>query len=152
MEESDSYGAMRELSHQNHYLLWQKAKLGSSLEGEDARLVQVMREHPQYYEVWEHAMEYGQELVTIDGVNPFMHVTMHLAVENQLAADDPPEVRAVLEYRISHHTPRHHAVHEIAAIFLPMMHETLRDKTPFDNDAYRRKLRRLVSHPRRKHR
>ncbi len=73
----DAYGELRELSHERTYRLWQTAKLGGPLEDDDARLVQAMRDHPEYYAVWDHANEFLQEQVAIEGINPFLHVVMH---------------------------------------------------------------------------
>jgi hypothetical protein len=141
---SDPYGTLREQSHERFYLLWQQAKLGADLEGDDARLVQAMRDHPEYYDTWEHANEFLQEQVTVNGANPFLHVTMHTVVENQAAQNTPPEVCAALEYKILHKTPRHQAVHEIANAFTELLWVVLHDHKPFDDDAYRRKLAKLL--------
>ena len=146
---SDAYGELRELSHERVYQLWQIAKLGGPLEGDDARLVQALRDHPEYYEVWEHANEFLQEQVTIHGVNPFLHAAMHVVVENQAAQDEPPEVRAVLQFKMSHHMPRHQALHEIANVFSQFLWRVLHEREPFDNDAYRRKLELLLPRSRR---
>ncbi len=147
----DSYGQMRELSHEHVYQLWQSAKLGAPLEGEEARLAQALRDHPEYYEVWDHANEFLQEQVTIKGVNPFLHVVMHTVVENQAAEGSPPEVRAVLEFKTSHRVPRHEAIHEIANAFTQCLWPVLHDRIPFDNDVYRRALEKLLPRSRREH-
>jgi hypothetical protein len=147
--EIDPIGAVRELSHEHVYQLWQAAKLGGHFEGDDAQLVQAMHDHPEYYEIWDHAREFGQEQMTIGGVTPLMHVLMHTAVENQAAQNNPPQVRAVLEYKMSHQMPRHEAVHEIANEFAQMLWLALHDHQAFDNDAYRKRLDRLLSRSRR---
>jgi hypothetical protein len=145
----DSYGELRELSHERIYLLWQAAKVGGPLEGDDAQLVQAMRDHPEYYEVWDHANEFLQEQVAINGANPFLHVVMHTVVENQAAQGNPPEVPAVLEFKVSHRLPRHQVVHEIANEFAQLLWQALHNREPFDNEAYRRKLDRLLPRSRR---
>jgi hypothetical protein len=141
---ADPYGALREQSHERFYLLWQQAKLGAELEGDDARLVQAMRDHPEYYDTWEHANEFLQEQVTVNGANPFLHVTMHSVVENQAAQNEPPEVCAVLQYKILLKTPRHQAVHEIANAFTEQLWVVLHDRKHFDQDAYRRSLAKML--------
>ncbi len=141
---SDPYGALRELSHERTYLIWQQAKLGVDLEGDDARLAQALRDHPEYYSVWEHLTEFGQEKVERDGVNPLLHAMMHTVVENQAALNEPPEVRAVLEYKTARRTPRHQVVHEIANAFTELLWVVLHDRQPFDNNAYRRKLAKML--------
>jgi hypothetical protein len=138
------YGVMRELSHERCYAIWQVAKLGGELEDDDARLAQAMRDHPEYYDVWEHLTEFGQAPVELNGVNPLLHVMMHTVVENQAAQNNPPEVRAVLEFKTSRRTSRHQAVHEIANVFAKLLWSVLHDHKPFDSDAYRRKLVKML--------
>ncbi len=144
------YGEMRELSRERFYTLWQLARAGQELEGDDVRTVQAMRDHPEYYDVWEHANEFLQEEVTVDGANPFLHVTMHTVVENQAAQNDPPEVRAVLEFKTSRNIPRHQVVHEIANAFTQLLWVVLHDHKPFDNEAYRKKLLKMLPRSQRK--
>ena len=144
MSGPDSYGALREQSHERVYQLWQAAKVSAESEGDDARLVQALRDHPEYYEVWEHANEFLQEQAAIDGVNPFLHVVMHAAIENEAIQDDPPEVRAVLESKTSNDMQRHQAVHVIANVFAQCLYQALHTRERFDNDAYRRKLDKLL--------
>ncbi len=145
----DPYGQLRELSHERVYLIWRTAKLGGHLDGDDAQLAQVLREHPEYYEVWDHANEFLQEQVVIEGANPFLHVVLHQVVENQAAQNNPPEVRAVLEFKESRHVPRHEAVHAVANEFVQLLWRTLHDHEPFDNDAYRQRLNKLLPRSRR---
>lgn len=145
----DPFGALREQSHERVYLLWQTAKLGGRFEGDDARLVQAMRDHPEYYDVWDHANEFLHEQATINGTNPFLHVVMHQVVENQAEQNNPPEVRAVLEFKVSHHVPRHEAVHAIANEFAQILWQALHDRKAFDNDVYRQKLEKLLPRSRR---
>jgi hypothetical protein len=140
----DSYGALRELSHERHYTLWQVAKQGAAFEGEDARLVQAMREHPEYYDTWEHLTEFGREKVEINGVNPLLHVMMHTVVENQAAQNDPPEVHTIIEFRTAHHIARHETIHAIANVLTDLIWKSLSKGKLFDNDIYRRKLVKML--------
>lgn len=145
----DPYGDLRELSHERTYQLWQAAKLGDYFEGDYGQLVQAMCDHPEYREAWDHVNEFGQEQMTIDGTNPLMHVAMHTAIENQAAQDNPPEVRAVLAFKTSHQVPRHEAVHEVANEFALLLWQALHDRRRFDNEAYRRRLDKLLPRSRR---
>jgi hypothetical protein len=142
---------MRQTSRKRYSDIWQTAKLGGQLEGEDAQLAQVMRDHPEYYDIWESTTELPMEQTTLDEGDPFAHVVVHTVIESQLAQNDPPEVRLVLKYKTSHHVPRHQAIHEIAYVFVQHLWKTLHDKTPFDNDAYRQDLNQLLPRSRRTH-
>jgi hypothetical protein len=147
-EPADPYAPLRELSHERFHLLWQGAKQGAEFQDDDKLLVQAMREHPEYYDVWEHSNEFLQETVTVDGVNPFLHVTMHSIVESQAAQNRPPEVRALLAHRAAQKKQRHDTVHEIATVFATLLWSLLHDHKQFDGEAYRRNLGKLL--PRRR--
>ncbi len=139
------YGAVREQSRRRFYDLWQAAKSGQEpRDGEDAQLVQIMREHPEYYDTWAHAIEFGQELIPADSVDPFVHAMIHATVENQIAQNDPPEARAVVEYKTSRNIPRHAVIHEIGNEVAKMIGSVLRDNKPPDNNAYRRNLAKML--------
>jgi hypothetical protein len=51
-ETHDIYGEMKALSRQRIRLIWETAQLGGPLPDEEARLVEVMREHPEYADLW----------------------------------------------------------------------------------------------------
>lgn len=140
----DSYGGMRELSHERNYALWQSAKQGDPLEGEDARLAQVMRDHPEYYDTWDHLNEFGREQVVLNGVNPLLHVMMHTVIENQALLNDPPEVRAIIEFRMSNRIPRHEIIHAIVGVFTELVWSALSKGKAFDNETYRRNLKKML--------
>ncbi len=140
-----SSGERRELSHARIYTLWQAAKHGEEFSGEDALHVKAMREHPEFYNTWEHATEFLEEKVIVNGVNPFLHIYMHSIVENQVIANNPPEVCALFESDKLHGIPRHQTVHEISDLFLEFIFRVIRERQPFDMDDYRRRLTSMMS-------
>jgi hypothetical protein len=70
-------------------------------------MVEALREHPEYYGVWDRVDELSDEELIRDGVNPILHVTIHQTVENQLAAKDPPVVHETLERLMRSGLSRH---------------------------------------------
>ena len=78
------------------HIIWEVAKTGDLdvLGAEERRIAEVMLEHQdEYFNQFEIAdvladHEYDPESET----NPFLHVTFHAIVENQLEARDPIEV------------------------------------------------------------
>ena len=90
MSGPDSYGALREQSHERVYQLWQAAKVSAESEGDDARLVQALRDHPETTRCGNTRTSL-QEQAAIDGVNPFLHVVMYAAMENQAIQTTRPK-------------------------------------------------------------
>ena len=108
---------------------------------EDGRGLAIRAEHPEYREVLDDPS--SEELV--DGVDPRLHIALHLIVANQLWDDDPPEVwqaaRRLLDQGHERHTILHALAHELAQV----VHPTLTGQAQPDPGmtAYRARLREL---------
>ena len=136
--------AMRAISRDQLHDLWQRAKEGEPLEGEDAILAKAMQEHTEYIEVWEQLDELGGDELVVDGVNPILHINMHSVIENQLQQNTPPEVRKALDGLLKRGASRHEAIHAIAYEFNMELFPVLKHSRPFNNLAYKRRLEKIV--------
>ena len=135
---------MRAISRDQLYDLWQRAKKGEPLEGEEATLAQTMQEHAEYADVWERVDELGGGEFVVDGVNPILHINMHSVIENQLQQNTPPEVRKALDGLLKRGASCHDAIHTIAYEFNMELFPVLKHSRPFNNSAYRRKLEKIA--------
>lgn len=123
--------------------VWQKTQAGEPLEPEQANLANVLREHPQYAAAWEPGAPQMGVDSTINGVNPFLHATLHTIVERQLAGGDPPETRAALDRLVAAGVSRHEAVHRIGNVMVRHLYEMGREDRRFDHRAYVKALNEL---------
>lgn len=124
--------------------IWQKAQAGEPLSGDLKSLAEAMRAHPEYKVAWETpGEEIGERDFTIHGVNPFVHVTMHVAVENQLAEGEPAAAKAALERFTAAGLDRHEAVHRIANALVEQIWRIQGEGRPFDRSAYIQALKKL---------
>lgn len=69
------------------------------------------------------------------------------AIENQLAADDPPAARAVLNRLTLVGYPRDEILQLMARVLAAEIHALMREERGFDRDAYESALRRLPELP-----
>ena len=136
--------AMKALTRDHLRALWLSAKAGEPLEGEEATLARAMKQHTEYLNIWERLDELGIGEIVVDGVNPIMHVNMHSIIENQLAQNDPPEVRKALDGLLKRGTPQHDAIHAIAYEFNMELFPVLKHSRPFNNGAYKRRLEKIA--------
>ena len=102
-----------------------------------------MLEHPEYHNAFEFADQVGAAEYVVDGVNPYLHLTMHAAIEDQLAAKDPPEVAVTLDRLMGQGMSRHDAIHAIAAVFIELAFPVFQGREPFNTKRYIKRLRRL---------
>jgi len=74
---------------------WRKYRLGEPLAGLEQTALEVIALHPEYHALLEDpdrtaAREYSPEGGEL---NPFLHLSLHLAIEEQLAIDQPRGIR-----------------------------------------------------------
>ena len=145
----DAYTEMRHLSRSYLGNTWQMAIAGVELEGEEAVLAEVLKQHPEYWDVWEQANALPpDEEILRDGVNPFVHVMIHQMVENQVADHDPPQTAETLEAMVQAGYDRHDGVHAIGALITGEIFQILKNNRPFDTADYIEALRELAQTPR----
>jgi hypothetical protein len=76
--------------------------------------------------------------------NPFLHLSLHLAVEEQLSIDQPPGLRAAFEQLLARHGERHAALHTVLDCLGEVMWRAQRDRAPPDGEAYLECLQRAA--------
>lgn len=94
---------------------WRRHRAGEPLEGLAVTAAQVVAMHPEYHALLEAPDgSLGREYLPERGdVNPFLHLSLHLALAEQLAIDQPPGIRAhYARLTASRHDP-HAAAHAI---------------------------------------
>ena len=140
----EEFKELRQETQARFQQIWEISQAGGDLEGEEARLDEVMERHPEYHEFWEKAEAIGSEDVVVDEVNPFMHATVHAAVESQLAEGSPPETKEALEALLKAGYSRHEAIHFIGAVVADEIYHILKENRPADNEAIAANLRDLT--------
>jgi len=98
--------------------------------------------HPEYHALMtEDALT--RDWTPEDGAtNPFLHLSLHLAIAEQLSIDQPPGIRAAFETRLSRHGERHAALHDILECLGETLWRAQRDRAPLDAAAYLECIRR----------
>jgi hypothetical protein len=117
--------------------MWGKHRAGETLTPLESLALSVALEHPEYHAVLEDRERYLEREWRPEGgeTNPFLHVSMHLAIEEQLSIDQPPGIRRAvqaLERRLGPHEARHEAMDCLAE----MVWQAQRNHAGFDNERY----------------
>jgi len=123
---------------------WSKYRAGAPLHGLETIAVDVILLHPEYHAVLEapeHTAEreYTPETGT---TNPFLHMSLHLAIEEQLSIDQPPGIRSAFDQILQRARSRHDALHTALECLGEMMWKSQRDGAPPEGDGYLECLRR----------
>ncbi|GHU10224.1 hypothetical protein FACS1894185_1100 [Betaproteobacteria bacterium] len=87
----------------------QQARL--PLSGAELPAADIIARHPEYHALLADAQAAGQEWTPKQGtMNPFLHLSLHLAIAEQLAIDQPPGIRAAFTHltaRMDAHAAEH---------------------------------------------
>ena len=117
--------------------LWDKHQMGAALTPLESLALSIVLEHPEYHAVLHNREKYLDRDWKPEGgeTNPFLHLAMHLAIEEQLSIDQPPGIRAAVADLARRATP-HDARHEVMECLAEMVWQAQRNGAPFDNRAY----------------
>ncbi|MFC0167066.1 DUF1841 family protein [Pseudoduganella danionis] len=104
-----------------------------------------IRHHPEYHDVLadvEHALtrDYSGGNVS----NPFLHLSMHLSIDEQISIDQPPGIRAAATALTLKLDDAHAAQHAIMECLGEMIWNAQRNGTQPDGLAYIEAVRRLL--------
>jgi hypothetical protein len=138
------HAELRRITRARVGLIWEMVMAGAEMEGDEAIVAEILKQHPKYFDIWEQASTLSPEEETLpDGANPFAHVAIHQIVENQIADHAPPQTVETLEALMQTGLTRHEAIHAIGRIVSDEIFEIMRDKRPFDEAGYLEALRNL---------
>lgn len=90
-----------------------------------------------------HEGAFAPKAVARDEVNPNAHNAFHMIVENQLAADDPPQARQALARLVAAGLDRHEALHAIVALVTDHLWIASRTGKAFSAQSYTKELARI---------
>ena len=132
------FNPSRDQSRDFLFDLWRKHAEGAALTPLESMALAIVLEHPEYHGVLgdrEHNLE--REWRPEGGeTNPFLHLSMHLAIEEQVSIDQPPGIRAAVEKLAAHRGSMHEAAHDVMDCLAEVIWQAQRNGTGFDNATY----------------
>ena len=124
---------------------WTKYRAGQPLTGLEQSAAGLIAQHPEHHAV----LEAPERNLDRDwrpesgDVNPFLHLSLHLAVAEQLAIDQPPGIRAQFDrIRISM-DDEHAALHAVLECLGEVLWTAQRHGAPPDAVLYLARLERV---------
>ncbi|MCL2829917.1 MAG: DUF1841 family protein [Betaproteobacteria bacterium] len=121
---------------------WRAYRAGEALEGLQTLMLPILIAHPKYHpllESPEEALEWDCD--PEDGHNPFLHLSLHLTLEEQLSIDQPAGIRAAYHGLLRQYAT-HEAQHHVLTCLSGLIWEMLHHSRPFDSEEYLKRIRR----------
>ena len=132
------FNPTRDQSREFLFDLWDKHRAGTALTPLESIALAIVLEHPEYHAVLDDRERYLDRDWKPEGgeTNPFLHLAMHLAIEEQVSIDQPPGIRAAVEALAHRHGSMHDARHDVMECLAEIIWQAQRNATGFDNAEY----------------
>src|SRR5258706_2370069 len=138
------YAPSRDEAREFFFAAWEKYRAAAPLSDLERIAVEIIALHPEYHALLEardktldadFAPEQGR-------LNPFLHLSLHLGIAEQLAVDRPEGMRAEIERLTKKHDDRHDALHDALECLGEVMWQAQRAGTAPDTNDFLECLRR----------
>ena len=125
----------RDQVRETFFTAWRKYRAGEPLVGIETIALDVILAHPEHHALLADPEHY-REKDYVDQANPFLHMSLHVALEEQLSIDQPPGIAERFRTLVQRHGERHRALHEGIECLAETVWRSQRDKLPPDAAAY----------------
>lgn len=109
-------------------------------------VAQIIQQHPEYHALLEDEEAYLDKDYTPETgeTNPFLHMSMHIAIAEQLGTDRPAGIQDLYQQLLSKYSDSHTVEHHIMECLGQMMWEAQRNQTLPDEQQYLECLRKHI--------
>lgn len=138
------FNPSRDQARQFFLEAWRKQAAHEVLTPLEDLAARIVALHPEYHALLEDrdgalARDWTPES---GEANPFLHLSLHLAVEEQLSIDQPLGIRAAFDALLARRGERHAAVHDVLECLGETIWKAQRSGQGMDGAAYLECLRR----------
>lgn len=117
---------------------WRKHTERLPLDPIEALIGDIVAMHPEYHAALNGSdQELDRDYLPENGeTNPFLHLSLHAAIREQVAADRPAGIRALHSELTAHYADQHHAEHAIMECLAESLWQAQRRHAMPDENAY----------------
>jgi len=117
---------------------WRKRRAGELLTPLEDLAVQLIARHPEYFSVLEDPESHQEKNYSPEQgeTNPFLHLMMHLTIEEQISIDQPPGIRAHFVRLTQQFESEHDAQHRMMECLSEMIWQAQRNHAQPDAAVY----------------
>ncbi len=132
------FNPTRDQARQFLFDAWRKQHDGSLLTPLEGLAVQLIERHPEFHDVLSKPEHYQDKdyLPEHGAVNPFLHLMMHLSIEEQLSIDQPRGIRSHFQRLTQRFNSEHHAQHAMMECLGEMLWQAQRNGIAPDAAVY----------------
>ena len=127
------------------YSAWRKHQQKVPLEPMEKQVVTLLEEHPEYHKLVENPDAIDTDFTPEHGtLNPFLHLSLHLALREQVGTDRPKGMAMITRSLLLKHQDGHTVEHLMIERLGEFLWEAQRQGREPDELAYLEKLKELL--------
>jgi phage pi2 protein 07 len=132
------FSPSRQQARQFFFDAWRKYQQREMLSAMEDMALEVILLHPEYQRMLETPERYQHKdyLPEMGDVNPFLHMSMHVAIKEQLSIDQPVGIRKRFQRLLKKTGDEHVAAHQLMECLAEMIWQAQRDQTALDAAVY----------------
>ena len=132
------YKLSRHQSRQFFFDTWQKYKHQELLSDMEKIALSIILLHPEYHSILDdteryHDKDYSPEM---GNTNPFLHMSMHIAIKEQLSIDQPSGIRERFNRLQEKNKDEHETMHQVMECLAEMLWQAQRNQSAPDASIY----------------
>ena len=122
---------------------WRKHRAREILDGAEAVAADLITHHPEYHKLLENPEAAVEKDFTPESgqMNPFLHLSLHLAIAEQISIDQPHGIKAAY-FALRQKMEVHDAEHALMECLGETIWRSQREGQPMDGEAYIESVRR----------
>ncbi|AKP74477.1 hypothetical protein Psal006b_00938 [Piscirickettsia salmonis] len=131
---------------QQFFDAWQKQENNKILSPLEATICQVIAEHPEYHFIFNHIDRYLDQdyLPELGETNPFLHLSMHLGIREQVATNRPKGIRQIHQSLRTKLNSELEAEHLMMDALAETLWQAQRDNKAPDENLYLKRLKKTL--------
>jgi len=139
------FGNDRNEMRKMFYTAWANYNNKALLQPLEQVIVNIIQLHPEYHILLADEASLDKEFTPDMGeTNPFLHMSMHIAIQEQLSTARPACIQDIYQQLCTKHSDTHKAEHAIMECIGQMIWQAQRDNTAPNEQAYIECLNNLI--------
>jgi hypothetical protein len=127
----------RDTTREVFFRAWRNHREGKPLEGIERVLVQVALRHPEYHALLDDPAHGNRDYAPALGeTNPFLHMGLHIAIEEQLTLGEPAGIREAFQRLMMQLPDEHEVQHRMMECLAECIYQMQQQRRDFDAAPY----------------
>ncbi len=132
------YRPSRDQARQLFFDAWHKYRQKEALSGIQTLALEIILLHPEYHALLDNPGQYLDKdyLPETGSINPFLHMSMHVAIKEQLSIDQPVGICEKFKCLLGRSDDEHDAAHKMMECLAEMIWQAQRSQSAPDATIY----------------